>query len=229
MQLTSHRPVLITHMDGGVPFVTSAVIVAQGNADNIHDINLFLDSVKNSIENKLFCMDDEDVEIDTNLTLTSDYVSIDGCCADLQKISRVRATSEHGYSCICCSVEEFYNSYSHVPQPRNFEFEIVPQDTEEELWLEGERPFGDKPLAMVQVPVIEIRRNGVWRAGVLITDAIKLDRCSLVINHSKGKAIAGGHRCYVINVADEPHCFDFSSLSPFFTEFGMFRNVVLSK
>lgn len=228
MQLTAHRPVLITHMDGGVPFVTSAVIVAQGTEENIHDINLFLDAVKNSIGNHLFCMNDEDVEIEDDLTLVSDFVSIENCVLDLTKIPRVRATSEHGFSCICCSVEDFYHSYSLMPR-RDFDFEIIPQDTEEELWLEGERPFEGTPPAMVQLPVIEITRTGHWRPSILITDTIRMDRCALVVNHSSGSATVAGPRLHVVNVPDEPYVFDFKALRGYFTEYGIFRNVVLTK
>ena len=228
MQLTAHRHLLICHMDGGVPFVTSAHIVAQGTVGQAHSIQKFFDAVQNSVHNKMFVMADEDVEVqEPKNTLISDYVSIDNFSLDLQKIDRVRASVEHSYSCICCSVEEFYRTYAHVPQA-DFDFEIVPHDMPELDWNEAQQPFSDNPV-FVEVPVIEIDRAGVWHPGVMLTDTIRMDSKSVIVNHSTGSATVSGHRLYVVNVKDNPPAFDYSTLRGFFTSYGIFRSVVLAK
>lgn len=228
MQITANRQVLICHMDGGVPFVTSAVIVAQGSPEQARSINAFLDAVKNSMGNKLFCMEDEDVEVygDKN-TLASDYVSIEQFNLDLQMIKRVRASAEHEYSCICCSVEEFYRTYQHVPE-HDFDFEVVPEDTAEENWAEAQQPFADNPV-FVQVPVIEIDRSGCWHPAILHTDTIRMDGKTIIVNHSEASATVSGHRMYVVNVPRRPLSFNLEALRGFFTTCCLFRNMVLTK
>lgn len=231
MQLTVQCPVLITHMDGGVPFVTSAMIVAQGSESNIGRINEFLFRVYNSIANHLFCMSDEDVEVEdtAKLTLVSDYVSIDNCSLQLTKIKRVRATAEHDYSCICCSVEDFYHTYPHVPQAeRDFDFEIIPADSAEEMWIESAQPFGQMVPAMLTVPVIEILPTGVWESNLMVTDDLAQDKKVIIINHSSGSVTASGFRVNVVNTGDSGQS-SFTALSPFFKEFAMFRNTVLAQ
>ncbi|QQO90272.1 hypothetical protein pEaSNUABM5_00130 [Erwinia phage pEa_SNUABM_5] len=231
MQATAQKQILITHMDGGVPFVTSAVIVAQGTTDHLPAIEDFFQRASMLNSYMFFCMDDEDVEVqEPRKTLVSDYVSIDGFALDLQMIKRVRASVEHDYSCICCSVEEYFRTHNHLTTllATGFEFEIIPQDLPEADWIEAQEPFGMVTPVFVETPVIEILHNGLWRSGIMLTDAVRMDRKCVIVNRSKGNATVSGNRLYVVNQPDT-YNLDYTALKSYFSTYGIFRNVVLTK
>ena len=231
MKATAHKQILITHMDGGVPFVTSAVIIAQGQTDQLPAINEFLDRVATLNGYKFFCIEDEDVEIqEPRNTLISDYVGIDNFVGELQMIPRVRATVDHAYSCICCSVEEYVRGHDHVRTllREGFDFEIVPQDVPALDWIEAQNPFGEPTLPFVELPVIEILPNGLWQGSIMLTDAVRMDRKCVVVNRSEGNATVSGPRLYVVNQPNTNQL-DYTALKPYFSTYGIFRNVVLTK
>ncbi len=231
MKATAQKQILITHMDGGVPFVTSAAIIAQGTTDQLPAIQEFLSRLDTLNNYMFFCMEDEDVELHGPLnTLVSDYVSIDHFWNHLQMIPRVRASVEHNYSCICCSVEEYFRQHNHVQTllAEGFDFEVVPQDLPALDWVEAQNPFEKPTLPFVELPVIEILPNGTWVGGIMLTDAVRIDRKCVIVNRSHGRATVSGPRLYVVNQPDTNQL-DYTALKPYFSTYGIFRNVVLTK
>lgn len=231
MQATAQKQILITHMDGGVPFVTSAAIIAQGTTDQLPVIHEFFRRLELVNNYKFFCIEDEDVEVqEPRNTLVSDFVCIDNFVGELEKIERVKATAEHEYSCICCSVEKYFRTHPHVVSllAEGFDFEIMPQDTPEADWAEAQQPFHPDLPVLVEMPVIEILHNGLWKSGIMLTDVVNMDRKCVIINRSQGSATVSGPRLHVVNQPNTQNL-DYTALKSYFSTYGIFRNVVLTK